>query len=191
MNPFDAVDNWLFIDPGGSTGVCHVREGAPILTTIRIPKTSLVSVGMLIYRNAIAEKVRQTAPRVLVVEQYAFAATGNAVIKMAEIGTLVRLTAWEKDVPVIEMVSSLWKSITFRGRKGVNKALDADYIYQAEQLTGIRAANVDEADALLMAFAAGTILGDLTRRTDGMMKFRVAAARALAEGEIKEDENDG
>lgn len=173
-----AVDGFLFIDPGTSTGMCLVVGEEVRLRTVKMRRGLGWLADVARYYDRISELIRSAAPRAVVVEAYAPNAKGSAVHKMVEMGSAVRLAASREVVPLVEMPISLWKSLTFRAKKK-NKSQQLDYIYRAEQLTGTRPANIDEADALLMAHAADVTLGDLTRWTEGMEKFRARVKEAL------------
>lgn len=177
MKPFDAVEGWLFVDPGRSTGLCWVDSSTPILAGVAISRKTW-PVALDDYRCAMADRIGLMASVVVCVEGYSQASRGTQAQTMVEIGAAVRMAAAEVGSPVIEMAPALWKSITFRGKKG-SSGYNKEYILRTEQLTGIRTDNVDKADALLMAWAAGTILSDRTRSTKGMINFRMAVKEAM------------
>lgn len=169
---YKPVEDFMFVDPGTSTGICHIQNGEPKVRSIIMWKADK-GTRLLNHAQWMKQVFSEAAPKIVVVEQYAFSASGDQVHSMVEIGMCVRLPAWGLGIPLVEMVSSLWKSVTFRAKKA-KKDDQADYIYKAERLTGVRASDIDQADALLMAYAAALILGDLTRKTDGMTFFREA-----------------
>jgi len=167
---------WVFVDAASRTGLCSMITDSQVdLRTVWVQKRPHRTDMLYNYLKDLVGAFKQLVPRLVVVEGYPYHARGSALHGLVELGTCVRLAAAEIEVPLIEMNPQVWKSVTFRGEKGT-KAKDADYCWKTEEFTGIRPGNVDEADALLMAYAAAIILGDTTRWSKGMEQFRSAVA---------------
>ncbi len=99
----------------------------------------------------------------LIVEAYAFSEGGKYINKegkvksksssvtvQAEVGGLIRGLFGARGVPIIEVVSSTWKSVTGISLKKGTTMAESDYINAVVKKYGIRFQTVDECDAFLM-----------------------------------------
>jgi len=174
----ERVNNWVFIDAATSTGICLVRDGSVELQTIVVDKKSRREHALYRFMKDLILVLKRMDVRTVCIEDYPAHARGAGLHRLVEIGTCARLAAVETYGLVVALNPSLWKSVTFAGKK-TNKEQKLDYIYRTETLTGVRVDNVDEADALLMAYATETILSDRSRFTPGMQTFRQAVHAAM------------
>jgi Holliday junction resolvasome RuvABC endonuclease subunit len=117
-------------------------------------------------------------PEVVVVEDYPFKASGNAITKQAEIGGILREAIAAVGVPIIEINVQTWKSVMHRSPKGT-KAKDSAYLDATFACIEVNVATPDIADAAMILVTCDKAM-DEAQTGAGMVKLRAALQGVMA-----------
>ncbi len=141
--------NFIALDPSLTcTGYC-VNSFAGCKYTGAVKKRKCHKDRYSLFADLFAELdvlCRSKKIELAIIERYAFAAKGNAMTKLAEVGGVVRVVLALNSVKIYEMSSQTWKLITL----GDARIKKQDIAEAAWQIYRIRTNTQDELDAWLM-----------------------------------------
>ena len=145
--------NIIVIDPSlRSSGVLTCKHGKIETFAIQRKEERLQVLGY--YTKFFVKTVKETQWDLCVIENYAFnKKQSGSVTACAEIGGIIRGCFSAVNVPIIEMVSSTWKSISGFGKyklKKVSVQDKRDYKNKCIELFGVECDTIDEVDSFLM-----------------------------------------
>ena len=142
----------LAIDPSyRHTGLYFGLSQGTYTTSIPTDK-SMTRADALIYLNESISKFLSafiSMPKLVIFEQYAFNATGNARTVSIEAGAMCRQAVWDWGIPIVEIPSTTWKKIVV-GKGNASKKEVKDYM---KDVYNLEFASQDECDAFCMYLA--------------------------------------
>ena len=148
--------NFIVIDPSlRSSGVLVCRDGKISTYAIQRKTPRLYTLGWYLCHFAKLAKERNWD--FLTIENYAFSKHSSSVTVAAEIGGVIRACFAAHNVPVIEMESSIWKSITGIKMKKTSVQEKSDYRNAVIEKFGMELDTTDECDAYLMFYSLAMI----------------------------------
>ena len=173
------------IDPSTtSTGVSCPKKGWSV--TLRRSKSDTAWAASLRFAKEIRILVEAMLPDIqglnwwgrpsvilLVLEQGAYGARGDAHTKLAELGALIKRELWDLPWTMDYTLSiSTWRAV-----HGLTKAKKLDMLSEAERLASCSFDSVDEAEAWLIADAVERILSsDTSLSSAGEHRSKIHAA---------------
>ena len=148
--------NFIVIDPSlRSSGVLVCRDGKISTYAIQRKTPRLYTLGW--YLCHFAKLAKERSWDFLTIENYAFSKHSSSVTVAAEIGGVIRACFAAHNVPVIEMESTIWKSITGIKMKKTSVQEKSDYRNAVIEKFGMELDTTDECDAYLMFYSLAMI----------------------------------
>lgn len=144
--------NIIVIDPSlRSSGVLTCKQGKIETYSIQRKEERIKVLGY--YTKFFVKLVKETSWDLCVIENYAFSKSSSATTIQAEVGGIIRGCFSALGVPIIEIASTSWKSITgFEKYKLKKNSVQEkrEYLNKISELYNVEVDTTDEADAFLM-----------------------------------------